>query len=496
MMKSAAVFLLLCLSSGQCQVLGDSGRGTDLSVLWDELQGVRQLVLSVRAEEVERRQVLRSLEIRVRDREEDAEQQRRSLDHLRDTGVQLCSDMRRSLEERSEEMSALQSRLNLSESSVENLWKKNTALAAELLFLQTRLRSSERTVEQLRRENEGLSLRLCSSETLLDELRRHSSASNNLTENSDQIDSYSEEVMNRLNFTELLLHQLNSRSAEQRIFLRDVEKRVDELKTQATDEVAVVNERLSDGERRRHEHLTRTTDLEEDVSELKNRLLHLETNHTEAELRVNICEEHLENVKTRQTVQSSMESRLNDSNSATTDLLRRVSVGEKQLDELKTRLSALSLSLNVTNDRLQQAAAHSSVGLKVAFSAALTDSGTVGPFDQETTLIFSKSISDVGGAYDTAAGVFTAPVTGIYFFSFTAADYLKGYMGLYLVMNEQPIIFNLKLNDHGGYTCTSGGVALRLDEGDRVRLTLPATYRLYDDSRNFSVFSGFLLFSL
>ncbi|XP_058470648.1 uncharacterized protein LOC131444393 isoform X2 [Solea solea] len=444
MMKSAAVFLLLCLSSGQCQVLGDSGRGTDLSVLWDELQGVRQLVLSVRAEEVERRQVLRSLEIRVRDREEDAEQQRRSLDHLRDTGVQLCSDMRRSLEERSE----------------------------------------------------GLSLRLCSSETLLDELRRHSSASNNLTENSDQIDSYSEEVMNRLNFTELLLHQLNSRSAEQRIFLRDVEKRVDELKTQATDEVAVVNERLSDGERRRHEHLTRTTDLEEDVSELKNRLLHLETNHTEAELRVNICEEHLENVKTRQTVQSSMESRLNDSNSATTDLLRRVSVGEKQLDELKTRLSALSLSLNVTNDRLQQAAAHSSVGLKVAFSAALTDSGTVGPFDQETTLIFSKSISDVGGAYDTAAGVFTAPVTGIYFFSFTAADYLKGYMGLYLVMNEQPIIFNLKLNDHGGYTCTSGGVALRLDEGDRVRLTLPATYRLYDDSRNFSVFSGFLLFSL
>lgn len=93
-------------------------------------------------------------------------------------------------------------------------------------------------------------------------------------------------------------------------------------------------------------------------------------------------------------------------------------------------------------------------------------------------------------------GVFKAPVRGLYFFSFTAADYLKGYMGVYLYRNNQPIIFNLGLNDHGGYTSLSNGVVLQLEEGDAVRLGLPATYRLYDDSRNFSVFSGFLLFPL
>lgn len=159
--------------------------------------------------------------------------------------------------------------------------------------------------------------------------------------------------------------------------------------------------------------------------------------------------------------------------------------------------------------------------LKVAFSAALTDSGSVGPFDQETTLIFSKVFSAVGGAYNPTegpvhesvkwqvmsqevnngwyvctSGVFTAPVRGIYFFSFTAADFLKGYMGLYLYKNNQPIIFNLNLNDHGGYASTSSNMALQLEEGDRVHLTLPASYRLYDDSRNFSIFSGFLLFTL
>lgn len=92
--------------------------------------------------------------------------------------------------------------------------------------------------------------------------------------------------------------------------------------------------------------------------------------------------------------------------------------------------------------------------------------------------------------------MFTAPVGGVYFFSFTAADYLKGYMGLYLYRNDLPVIFSLDLNDHGGYASTSNGIALQLEEGDRVRLSLPASYRLYDDSRNFSVFSGFLLFEL
>lgn len=69
-------------------------------------------------------------------------------------------------------------------------------------------------------------------------------------------------------------------------------------------------------------------------------------------------------------------------------------------------------------------------------------------------------------------------------------------MGVHLYRNERPILSNLDLNDHGGYASTSNGVALQLEQGDRIRLSLPASYRLYDDARNFSVFSGFLLFPL
>ncbi|XP_054469354.1 cerebellin-3-like [Anoplopoma fimbria] len=230
---------------------------------------------------------------------------------------------------------------------------------------------------------------------------------------------------------------------------------------------------------------------------------HLEQleNHTaDLEVKLRVSEKQLEDLKTENTVQSVqlslMESRLIDSLKNTTDLEVKLRVSEKQHEDLKKENTDLSFRLNQTDDRLQKLTDTNSGELKVAFSAGLTDSGSVGPFDQETTLIFSKTITNIGRAYNQTAGVFTAPVRGLYFFSFTAADYLKGYMGLHLYRNNQPVAFSLDLNDHGGYASTSSGVALQLEAGDAVRLSLPASYRLYDDSRNFSFFSGFLLFPL
>lgn len=92
--------------------------------------------------------------------------------------------------------------------------------------------------------------------------------------------------------------------------------------------------------------------------------------------------------------------------------------------------------------------------------------------------------------------MFTAPQRGVFVFSFTVTDFLKGYMGLHLYHNQRPVLFALELNDHGGYAGAGGGVALQLELGDRVRLSLPASYRVYDDARSFSFFSGFLLFPL
>ncbi|CAG14822.1 unnamed protein product, partial [Tetraodon nigroviridis] len=64
----------------------------------------------------------------------------------------------------------------------------------------------------------------------------------------------------------------------------------------------------------------------------------------------------------------------------------------------------LKVNLGVVQRRLEDLQTQRSGTLKVAFSAGLTDSGSVGPFDAETTLVFSKTFCNVGGAYDQSTG--------------------------------------------------------------------------------------------
>ncbi|XP_072320370.1 complement C1q-like protein 2, partial [Eucyclogobius newberryi] len=155
-------------------------------------------------------------------------------------------------------------------------------------------------------------------------------------------------------------------------------------------------------------------------------------------------------------------------------------------------VSDLILRLNSTEKLLEELSERTGLQ-KVAFSVGLSDSGAVGPFDSETTLKFNKVLTNEGSAYDPQTGLFSAPVPGLYVFSFCVLDFLKGYMGVSLHHNDRPISFSLKLNAHGGYDSACNSAILRLNAGDAVSLRLPASYRLYDDQRNFSLFSGFSL---
>uniref|UniRef100_A0A3P8RQ17 C1q domain-containing protein n=1 Tax=Amphiprion percula TaxID=161767 RepID=A0A3P8RQ17_AMPPE len=197
-----------------------------------------------------------------------------------------------------------------------------------------------------------------------------------------------------------------------------------------------VESRLRDGELEADEQRRNLEELKEELEEMRRK--EEDQRKMEDQRRLNSAEHQIHQLQTETT----------DQTSKLLNLQRKLNTTESQQDEVNTD------------------------DLKVAFSAGLTDSGSVGPFDEERTLIFSKTMTNIGQAYNQTAGVFMAPVRGVYFFSFTAADYLKGYMGLYLYWNDQPIM-------------RATGP-----------LSLPASYRLYDDNRNFSLFSGFLLFQL
>ncbi|XP_068195492.1 myosin-2 heavy chain, non muscle-like [Antennarius striatus] len=577
-MGSALVLLLLlglspALSRGQMgspapheDAAGGPGSGAapGLPVHWDELLGLKELVLRLKTAVVGRRQALRSVESRLRDRELEAGKQRGELEA---------------------QVEALRSRMTSSEEEVEELKRRNTALAAELPFLQTRLRWSESTVEQMRKKSAVLAARLCNTESLMEELMKQTSAF--LITNTSSV-SEASDLEQRLNVrledlstnSQVLLHAGERHLEALQIQTTELETRLDAVEEETNDlwtehtvlelSMTGLELRLRSAETRLEQQEnhsavqsdqfysmdSRLTNIHNNISALEVRLRSAETQTEQLEdltavqgavaLRLNITEEQLDTLRTQHTdrltaaqrtteglqvrlraqeaaiaqlktgrqarlsllteVVSRLEaterrgSVLQSGLNRTDALLRthleetdvRLTAGEKQLEDLRMEHTVFRFRLNET----QKLPNDDSDELKVAFSAGLTDSGSVGPFDEERTLIFSKTIANVGRAYNQTSGVFTAPVRGLYFFSFTVADYLKGYMGVYLYRNNQPIIFNLDLNDHGGYASTSNGVALQLEEGDQIRLSLPASYRLYDDSRNFSVFSGFLLFAL
>ncbi|KAM4723702.1 uncharacterized protein FYW61_014414 isoform 3-T3 [Anableps anableps] len=435
----------------------------------------------------------------------------------------------------------LESRLGSSEKQLEHLKTLNTVM-------EIRLRSTERQLDQLKNHSAGLEVRLRVSERQLEEQKTGNSVNIQVQLKSTeaqlvQLKNHTAVLEMRLRVGEKHLEDLKTENSELVSRLRSSEKQLEDLKTANTELVS----KLRSKEKQMEDLKTRNTDTEVRLGSTEEQLDQLENQTAELVSRLRSGEKQLEDLKiiNSELVSRlrSSEKQLEDLKTANTDMEVRFGSTERQLDQLKNhsaglevrlrvserqleeqktgnsefeaQLSAVTFRLNLTkehlddlkkqslaraaelaslSERLTAALGNTEDELKVAFSAGLTDAGIVGPFDEETTLTFSKTITNIGQGYNSSAGVFTAPIRGLYFFSFTAADYLKGYMGLYLYRNEQPIIFSLDLNDHGGYTSMTSAVALQLDEGDQVRLALPASYRLYDDSRNFSVFSGFLLF--
>ncbi|XP_021466740.2 uncharacterized protein LOC110528885 isoform X2 [Oncorhynchus mykiss] len=178
------------------------------------------------------------------------------------------------------------------------------------------------------------------------------------------------------------------------------------------------------------------------------------------------------------------------------DLTAGLSGSKSRVEELQTKNAALETKLSASESQVEELKRATADRPKVAFSAGLTDSGTVGPFVAETTLVYTKIFSNIGKAYNPATGVFTAPVRGLYYISFTAMSVQTSfYFYAYMYKNGQKIMYSQGYNA-GGYETLSNGVCLELEEGDVVYMRIPASNRLYDNSNNHNIFSGFLLFTV
>uniref|UniRef100_A0A671TNR2 C1q domain-containing protein n=1 Tax=Sparus aurata TaxID=8175 RepID=A0A671TNR2_SPAAU len=199
---------------------------------------------------------------------------------------------------------------------------------------------------------------------------------------------------------------------------------------------------------------------------------------------------HMELLQRENSVQAtelvSLESRLTSSESKTSDL-------EKENADLQTRLSSSESELLTSKSRIDQLERENAEKPKVAFYAALTNAGTLGPYNIDITLKYSKVFTNIGNAYRPSTGFFTAPVKGVYNFQFTVYGSGSGPVGVSVYKNNKQIMYNFERYDMIRF---SNSLVLELTAGDEIHLDLPSGHTIYDSSSNHCTFSGSLLFTL
>ncbi|CAK6969160.1 complement C1q-like protein 2 [Scomber scombrus] len=165
-----------------------------------------------------------------------------------------------------------------------------------------------------------------------------------------------------------------------------------------------------------------------------------------------------------------------------TVLEARMNASENEMEELKIENADMMARLKICENEVEELKRQNADQPKVAFSLGLTDNGLIGPFNTDITLKFSKVFTNIGQAYSPSTGLFTAPVRGTYYFSFTTLDIRSGvWRHVYLYHNNKRVLFSHNYSANV-YESVSNSLVLQLEKGDVVYMVLTASYSVYDDA--------------
>ncbi|XP_029434947.1 complement C1q tumor necrosis factor-related protein 3 isoform X2 [Rhinatrema bivittatum] len=128
--------------------------------------------------------------------------------------------------------------------------------------------------------------------------------------------------------------------------------------------------------------------------------------------------------------------------------------------------------------------------LQVAFMASMATHFS----NQNSGIIFSSVETNIGSFFDVMTGRFGAPVTGVYFFTFSMLKHEDvDDVFVYLMHNGNTIISLYSYEAKGKQDTSGNSAVLKLSKDDEVWLRM-GSGALHGDHQRYCTFAGFLLF--
>eukprot|EP00105_Crassostrea_gigas_P036684 XP_019920832.1 PREDICTED: complement C1q tumor necrosis factor-related protein 2 isoform X1 [Crassostrea gigas] len=128
----------------------------------------------------------------------------------------------------------------------------------------------------------------------------------------------------------------------------------------------------------------------------------------------------------------------------------------------------------------------------IAFQSSLTK--TVENMKKQETVIFDKVSLNEGSAYDYTSGIFTAPMDGIYSFTWSIVTKAGKYFVSEIVRNGQKVAYNYSDGrGHDGWPISTSHANIKMKKGDKVWIRAQATWGQYAHGGDWCSFSGLKL---
>uniref|UniRef100_A0A3B5R8I4 Complement C1q tumor necrosis factor-related protein 3-like n=1 Tax=Xiphophorus maculatus TaxID=8083 RepID=A0A3B5R8I4_XIPMA len=163
----------------------------------------------------------------------------------------------------------------------------------------------------------------------------------------------------------------------------------------------------------------------------------------------------------------------------------------KEFGAMKAKLETVETKLKEKSEALETKLKEKQEVMET--SAATGGSGSIGPFNTDTTIIYRRLIINVGNAYNQHTGIFAAPVPGIYYFTFFYHAAGTQVVNLSLMKNNEIVVTTYDhKTSHDGADNGGNAALLQLQQGDQVYVRMYANSHIWQND-HITTFSGVLL---